>query len=336
MFLWEVQQKAEEYAQSTIRTSWRLMDGVEVYVNPEFRCPYCGGGFPTKRIWMVNTERRKILGCWYLEDPVGLGGLARLRKVGNSGSEVVHPHADGFGDLCMGTSTSAFQLLFHSIAPGKHHRHTDMWLLNVGHDCPNLPRSTCRMCQASFPTVKGIWYGMSSLMCSEECEQLARSKFCVGCFTPLEEGRPAAHEGCCAACFDVMAKICSHCNTAHLPHNLISIRLGWRVCAVCLENASGTCRHCSAMTPYKELSGASGNCPRCQITHCVRCGDIHRRSDLTEDGHCTSCQRSLPPREIQFTEGESCNLSTESLSQEQEALDIGSSGLSAEITQAPE
>lgn len=302
-FIWEVEKKAEEYAEAKREAAWTIRPSVSVYYNPEFRCPYCSLGFPTKRLWMVDEASLRILGCWYLEDPIrGKDGKLTLRTVGNYYEEVVHPHADAAGGLCMGNANSAFQLLFHGIAPGEHHRHTDKFLLNVGHDCSEMPRGTCKICSSDFPMINVHYYGIQP-MCSEDCVGLARSRSCYGCYSLFGENREARHGDYCPACFAVHSKLCIHCKERYLLSDLLSARLGRYICHTCAETASGPCPSCQVVTPYSAMihNPNRGRCLQCQWHNCVRCSVVRLRSRLSERMYCDECEIAAPHRFVEQT-----------------------------------
>ena len=334
-YMWEATKLAQKYAVANQQTSWSFRKGTEIYWNPDFRCPHCNLTFPTKRVWWIDEFNQKLLGCWYIENPVD----GQLRPVGNTGAEVVHPHVDHYGKPCMGSAKSVSQLLFNGIAPGRHHRHTDMWLLSVGHDCPKLPKTNCMYCDQEFPTVKAHLYG-HRLLCSERCVELASNSFCAGCYISLLEGREARHENYCPECFTASAKVCSHCGQAHLPHNTKLINIYTRICLTCLANESGLCRSCAQRHPYSVLIKDKGRCEGCRLVACCTCGDVYKRSELDAENHCPECARGLARITTAYTltsesgthtaEVQSCNVSIESSLQALEDWATGSSGVSAE------
>lgn len=282
--MWQIQQKADVYAAAMRVAGWRLRRGVNVVINPDFRCPYCGKGFPTGRVWMIDEDRHKLLGCWYVDDPItedenGPLAVPRLRKVGNSGREVVHPHADSSGGLCMGTAKTVSQLLFHSVAPGKHHRHTDMWLLSVGHECPDMPTVDCKVCGVTMYYILASYYNFMPV-CGNDCRVEAGNRYCYECYTPLEPDRPVGHYNYCPNCAEKHMSICASCREPHLGAYLRPIRLSHKVCPNCYETASSPCIICKVPVPYKEMI-PYGKCRDCESIACSNCGGIYRRSQMT-------------------------------------------------------
>lgn len=256
---------------------WRLHKDVQIFVNDDFHCPLCDGWFKTNYVYMVDDRRRKILGCWHYPSMI---------PVGNYGKEVVHPHADAAGGLCMGTASRVAQLLFNGISPGNHYRPTDQWLLAVGHDCPKLKKQACNLCGYEEYQTYSVMYS-DHYFCSQSCWWDATKTLCRVCIGPLIRG---AVRNVCSDCFPNVAYKCGSCETLMLPEDLTLVG-NHHVCPTCFDTKEGRCRTCLVTLPYKRM--AAGRCPQCKLTRCQSCGDQYKFKELDCEGRCRHCTRIL-------------------------------------------
>lgn len=254
--------------------SWRLLKGIELYVNSEFRCPLCNRGHKTNLVYMVDAEHKRIVAAWTYPD---------MNPVGNIGKEAIHPHADGNGKLCMGNAKKVSQLLFNGIAPGKHHRPTDLWLLMIGHECDLIMKVPCIVCGLDEYLVYAYPYGRH-WVCSDGCDKLVNKTNCVRCGGYLGRG---AHHNYCSECFIKESAKCDHCGELVLSLHRMHVGNQFYVCNECYDNQMGTCSECNAPLRYNMMRYK--RCHACQVVECVRCyRNVIRRDTI--NGRCERCR----------------------------------------------
>lgn len=317
-FMDEISARVQQFARLRNSDAWRIRSEVGVYVNSEFKCPLCLKGLPTNLVYMVDEEHRRVLGCWTYPD---------MNPVGNFGKEAVHPHADQNGKLCMGNATNVAQLLFNGIGPGKHHRHTDTWLLMIGHECPNMTRAACIVCGVEMYRIEAVYYGAHPT-CSEICSHLANKTTCYRCANPLGQG---ARGNRCAECFPIDAVPCMHCGDLVLTADIHYLGTNFYVCQECYDHRSRPCYICGEDTPMNEIQYL--RCRQCQKATCVRCRGEYRKREMDDMGRCKYCRPKFhcPCGTQVSVEGATCETCTTESSRQQEVLAEGLPDLSESV-----
>ena len=270
----EIDRRAQAKLRLKNSKAWRILPQMDFYINSEFRCPLCDGTHKTNLVYLVDTLNRRMVGCWTYPE---------MNPVGNNGKEVIHPHSDHNGKLCMGTARSVPGLLFNGVAPGKHHRHTDAWLLMIGHECKGITKSPCVVCGIDEYKVYSIPYN-KKWVCSPQCEALAHKSICYKC------GDYSGHDAVknyCIDCFHEESTPCMHCGKRVLMKTLHYVGSEFYICYDCYDNESGQCAECNIPVPY--MSMRSKRCPGCHPRECVRCYTIRKTSDLV-NGRCERCR----------------------------------------------
>ena len=274
-FIERLNEKAQDFARLINTNGWRLRPEVGIYIDSEFKCPLCYKGYHTNLIYMVDEDHRRILGCWTYPDMV---------PVGNLGKEAVHPHADPNGRLCMGTAKNVAQLLFNGVAPGKHHQHTDRWLLMIGHECEHLTVKGCVVCGESVYQVEAVYYN-TYVTCSDQCLHNAHLSICWRCGEYLGQGK---HKNRCKWCFPHDSVPCMHCSERILCGDVKYVGESFYVCQKCFDTTGKGCMICKVYTPFNEMERRK--CRQCQYTLCSKCRGEYRRRDMDEMGRCSFCR----------------------------------------------
>lgn len=271
------------------QNGWVLREGVKVFVNPRFQCPYCAeytgydkSWFYTQRIWMIDEKENKLLGVWLLD--------GTEVPDDQSNYSVQHPHAGKEGSLCRGTTTSVEQLMFRGIKKGNHFRSTEIFLLNVGHLCPHLPMNTCKMCKKRHYTCLSRFYGFN-YVCSTKCQNEAQGSICDRCGENIIGVERDFHAlNSCQECYECYSYQCRGCSNRRFPDYMRAILSSYFYCEECVAADTHTlaCGRCAEQFPISQLDQL-GRCVGCKDTRCTSCIRVCRFSQL-KNGLCIMCR----------------------------------------------
>lgn len=127
--------------------SWKFRPKVNIYINPEARCPFCKSYFSTNRIWLVDENKHYVRACW---DYVSGESLKNEYR----DFENLHPHVSSNGLVCLGNNKDAASTLFTGITPGIHYSSTITCLKEMSHSCKRLEdeysKSFCDYCECEI------------------------------------------------------------------------------------------------------------------------------------------------------------------------------------------
>src|SRR5262245_22520488 len=91
----DLTKQANEIRKKKAGGGWGWRDGVNVYIDPEARCPLCDKSFPTRRVWVVDEA------AWRLPRLFRLRDGSRV----DEGGVTYHPHVQDSGSyMCRGNS----------------------------------------------------------------------------------------------------------------------------------------------------------------------------------------------------------------------------------------
>lgn len=271
------------------QNGWVLREGVKVFVNPRFSCPYCAENegeknswYFTQRIWMIDEKESKLLGVWNLD-----GSEVPDDQPNYS---VQHPHAGKEGSLCRGSTTSVEQLMFRGIKKGTHFRSTELFLLSVGHLCPYIPMGKCKMCQRKHYTCRSKYYGFV-YVCSTKCQQEAQGSICDRCgVSIIGEERDFHALNSCQSCFECYSYSCRGCGNRRFSDYMRNILGSYFYCEECevADNHQLPCGRCMVAFPISQLDYYC-RCSGCQDARCHNCTRVRRASEL-KDNLCILCR----------------------------------------------
>lgn len=268
------------------KSGWDLRTKTKLFINPEARCPYCDGWFPTNRVWLINDQSHYIKGCWNLDgSPISEG-------------KIVHPHSWRMsGEVCLGEAKTASEALFAGVAKGKHVYCVPRWLVEIGHDCERLPYKNCPACSGKFFVDVEFYFGFKDTkLCSAKCLEIAQMfrcencmkvldmdqrRFCAECriglyiecnicsktlFEPESRYYSRRELRCCYDCYNIL-RGCNTCGYMELRSELNDRR----VCTYCVEHPAFICDACGESFSSNEELNGDNICERCE-NYCGDCG----------------------------------------------------------------
>lgn len=104
---------------------WTTRRDVLFMRNPDITCPWCGIEVPSGRLWILSTERSRLVGVWDIKTGQKIPWLRQ------------HPHAHpSNGRLCMGDSSDPVQVITRGLNPSNAYWQTSLFMKMIGHVCP--------------------------------------------------------------------------------------------------------------------------------------------------------------------------------------------------------
>lgn len=258
-FLMTLTSKISELKAKYRESSWSFRQGLKLFIDPTVRCPWCEQWIHTRRVWLVDDKWAVLKGCWFLNgEPV------------DKEKFIIHPHVcNADKSICLGTTSIPSTALFASITSGHHYYSTEHWFEQLGHNCPNTPKTICNVCNRMYFHDEGysLSYGQNNYrVCSIDCFNVANLFRCTTCFSERELYEPQDRDKLCEQCWINNTVECSFCTNRDYS---------WRI----------------HRTPDIEFV-----CQRCHPDHfkkCSNCLCFLHNSEIMEDGICRYCEYEI-------------------------------------------